>query len=324
MQAWTPPARVPAADEFVRPRAPTPAPADVVAADASTPGAPQPARPSAELLLSHRDLTANESGALAASQTPTDAPAQEYSVPNNPGLSDRFYIGFGGYFATSTTEAKLESPSGIGTSVNFEDTLGLSEREWTPQALARWRFSTNWRMELEYFSLHRENSTKIDGQIDWGGQTYPINTVVQSKFNIDVTRLSVGYSFFKRPDKEIGVAFGLHMTNIDAELSNSSGGQAKGAAALAPLPVFSLYGLIALTDRWSVNGRFDAFKLEYDPYQGSVFSTGLDVLYQPWRHVGFGLGYRDLTIDVSVDKNNWTGSINSGFQGPIAFVFASF
>ena len=310
------------AEDFVLPRASSVAGEGRGDADAAI--ASESARADVPGPASERRLAPVEAAYLAANPAQEASSPQDPPIPHHPALSDRWFIGLGGFFATSTTEARLDSPSGVGTTINFEDVFGMEDREWTPQALARFRMTENWRLELEYFALRRDNSTTIDTQIDWGGSTYPINTRIDSRFNVDVTRLSAGYSFFKRPDKEIGVAFGFHLTNFDVQLKNSSGGQKEGAAALAPLPVFSLYGQFALTDTWEVDGRFDVFKLEYDPYQGSVVSTGLDLIYQPWRHVGFGCGWRSLKIDLSVDRNSWQGSINADYQGPIAFMFCSF
>jgi len=300
------PPRLPAVEDFVLPRTTEPAHTDTPSID------------------TEHHISSSQADALAASQEPEVSAEPDPAVPHHPSLTDRFFVGFGGYYATSNTSAQLLSSAGVGTVVDFEQTLGLADREWTPQGLARWRFSDNWRLELEYFSLHRNSSTNIDVQIDWGDQTFPIGTRIDSKFDIDDTRLSVGYSFFKRPDKEVGVAFGLHLASIDASLASSTGGQSQGGKVLAPLPVFSIYGQCAFTDRWALNARFDSFSLEYGAYGGSIFSSGVDVLYQPWRHIGFGLGYRSLIIDGSVDTGDWNGSINSTFQGPIAFVYASF
>lgn len=244
-------------------------------------------------------------------------------VPNNPLLSDRFYIGLGAFAANSTTEAQLNSSSGVGASVDFEDALGLENTKVTPQLLARWRFTERWRLEVEHFQLDRSATRTLAADVTWGDEVFAAGSDVDSKFNVSVTRVSVGYSFFDRPDKQIGVALGFHLTDLDAAIS-TSGGTDEGGAALAPLPVLSLYGQFALTDDWAVNMRADAFKLEYDPYDGKIISTGLDVTYQPWRHIGFGVGYRSLLLHVGIDEGDWDGRIDSTFQGAIAFIYTSF
>lgn len=248
---------------------------------------------------------------------------QDPAVPIHPALSDRFFFGAGVFYSTSTTEARLDSPSGLGTNVDFEDLLGLDETTWAPQGLARWRMSDRWRLELEYFQVDRSRTRATTEDIDWGDQTFPAGTQVETEFDVAVTRLSCGYSFFKRPDKELGVALGFHVTDIKASLSGS-GGNAETGKVLAPLPVLSMYGQVALTDIWALAGRLDWFKLEYDPYRGHIYSLGMDALCQPFRNVGFGLGWRGLEFEVEANKNDWDGQIRSVYSGPIAFLSVSF
>jgi len=261
--------------------------------------------------------------ALEPAQDGAADASDEHAIPKHPALSDRFSFGLGVYAASSNTEARLDSPSGIGTTVDLEDVMGLDSNDIVPQGLARWRFSERWRLELEYFELNRSNSKSITGEIVWGDQTFPVNTVVNAQFDIAVARLSCGYSFFKREDKELGVALGFHVTDMSAQLSSGPANQEEGKL-LAPLPVISLYGQFALTDDWAVAGRMDVFRLEYDPYAGHVFSIGLDAVWQAWRNVGFGLGWRSLEIEVSAENDDWKGEVGSSYQGPIVFMNVSF
>jgi hypothetical protein len=136
-------------------------------------------------------------------------------------------------------------------------------------------------------------------------------------------RVSAGYSFFKTRDKEIGVGLGLHVSGIEASIS-AAGVGAEAADVLAPLPVLNLYGFFALTDEWAVRMRADWLSLTYDEYTGDVRGIGIDALYQPFRNVGFGLGIRSLTMDLTIDDPDWRGEARLSFQGPTAFVSATF
>lgn len=268
-----------------------------------------------------RELTTVETSSVDA-QTETDAP-KDSGAPLHPALTDKFFFGVGAYLVSSTTQARLDSPSGIGTSVAFEELLGLDNTSVVPQGLARWRMSDRWRLELEYFELNRSSSRALTQDVNWGDETFPTGATVNAEFNVSVARLSAGYSFFKTPDKELGVALGFHVTTFEAELSNSGGNQDAGKV-LAPLPVLSMYGQFALTDIWALTGRMDAFKLSYDPYQGHIYSLGVDAICQPWRHVGFGLGFRTLEMEVSAEGSDWTGAIRTNYTGPILFLAVTF
>jgi hypothetical protein len=276
--------------------------------------------------ISMLGLDAAERSELLAGFQPTLRVVPEETdsaIPDHPALSDRFFFGLGFFAASSNTEARLDSPSGIGATVDFEDGLGLDSNDIVPQFLGRWRMSDRWRLELEHFSIDRSNTRTLDTDIVWGDETFPAGTDVTASFDIAVTRLSFGYSFFKRQDKELGVALGFHVTDIGAQLV-STGGNGDDGKLLAPLPVISLYGQCALTDVWAIAGRLDAFRLEYDAYEGHVYSIGVDALCQPWRHFGFGLGWRALEIEASAENDGWKGEVATNYQGPIVFVAVSF
>lgn len=246
------------------------------------------------------------------------------AVPDNPALRDKFYFAVGAFVPKTSTSAQLDSTNlGAGANIDFERALGMTTQKVVPDAAFRWRFSERWRLEAEYFRLNRSGDKFLEQSITWNGQTFAAGTEILSKFNFDDVRTSVGYSFFKRKDKELGVGFGFHVASYDVGLGTPSSGQ-EAKKVLAPLPVLSAYGQFALTDEWSVGGRLDRFVVSYDKYAGNITSLGLDVNYQPFRHVGFGLAYRSLFIVLKATGPDFTATFNQSFQGPLLYMNASF
>lgn len=249
---------------------------------------------------------------------PGYALAQEH-----PALNDRFYFGAGLFFPNTSTSAQLTSHTGVGANIDFENALGITNEKTVPAAFARWRLGQRWRLELEYFQLNRSGHKQIDRDIQFGDTTYPVNAVVDSKFNFSDLRLSAGYSFYRRPDKEVGVGFGLHAAQYDVSLA-ANGNPTETEKVTAPLPVFSLYSQFALTERWALGARMDRFVLRYQSFDGSLTALGLDLMYQPFRHVGFGLASRALSIDAAATDNGRTARFRQSFQGPMLFMNVSF
>jgi hypothetical protein len=264
--------------------------------------------------------------AFCAALAVTSAPllAEDAVIPNNPALNDKFYFGAGVFMPTTTSTMSLNSTKlGVGTSVDVERLLGMQTTKGVPDFLARWRFTERWRVEAEYFQLNRTGLKTLSQDINWGDVTYPINTQVSSTLDMADARVSVGYSFFKTQDKELGVGLGFHVLSYNASLTANAVGT-QGGAVTAPLPVLSGYGQFALTDQWAISARLDRFSLTYDQYSGNITSMAIDILYQPFRHVGFGLGYRGMYYDLKSTGTDWTGEIQQNFQGPVAYVTASF
>ncbi len=250
--------------------------------------------------------------------------AEPEAIPDHPLLRDSFVFAIGGYYARASTVAAL-APSGGGTGVaiDFEDTLDLDKRNRTPIGGFFWRATARWRVELEYFAVARDATRTLASQVQWGDQTFPVGTAVDSTFDFSDARVSAGYSFFKRRDKELGVGLGLHVSGIKTSIAGS-GSSVEAKNVTAPLPVVNLYGMFALTDEWAVRMRADWLSLTYDNYTGEVRSIGLDVLYQPFRHVGFGLGLRSLMMDITIEDPDWRGATRISYSGPTAFLTASF
>ncbi|MGH8642652.1 MAG: hypothetical protein ACRET6_13145 [Burkholderiales bacterium] len=260
---------------------------------------------------------------LTVATARAQSPAPE-AIPNHPALSDRFTFEIGGYFSRSSTQASLGPPAGgVGAVIDFENTLGLDERNLSGIAAFTWRITDRWRLDAEYFSLNRNAARQLDAQVTWGDKVFPIGTTVETKYDFSDIRVSGGYSFFKRRDKELGIGVGLHVAGIKASLQ-AAGVGAEAGDVLAPLPVLNLYGTFALTNEWAVRFRTDWLSLNYDVYSGDLRSTTIDVLYRPFRHVGFGLGARNFVLDVKIDDPDWRGRARTSFNGPTAFMTMSF
>jgi hypothetical protein len=246
----------------------------------------------------------------------------------NPALNDAFSFELGAFYAArTTTTAQLNSTQlGAGTSIDFKDALGMSSYSWGPDGAFRWRMSEKWRLEASYFFISQTGDKSIDRDIEWGGVSFPINAEVTSKMNFSDLRASVGYSFYKTSDKELGVGLGLHTLTYQFSLASLTQGT-EGTRVLAPLPVLSVYGGFALNDQWSVSTRIDYFSLTYQQYHGGITSMGLNVLYQPFRHFGVGVGWQTLFVNFSADSTGVTsfqGKLDQTLQGPTFYLTASF
>ncbi len=150
------------------------------------------------------------------------ASGQQANWTVHPGLQDRWTLEIGAYFPTVKTTAHLDSTLGRGTSIDFEEDLGLDDRKTNAAILGRLRLGERWRIEGEYFALNRSGTRVINRTINWGGNVYPIGITVNSEFDSDIYRLSAGYSFIKNTQAELGVALGLHVTDFTMSLAGAN------------------------------------------------------------------------------------------------------
>lgn len=252
------------------------------------------------------------------------AAGQDANWAIHPALQDRWSFDLGAYSPNVKTSASLNgTTNGAGTTVNFEDDLGLSDSKTVGAIQGRVRLGEKWRIEAEYFSLNRSGSRAISRDINWGDNTYTVGTTVGSEFNSDIFRLSAGYSFIKNTKGELGVAIGAHVTDFSTSLGTGGRGTVTGET-LAPLPTVGLYGAYAFTPRWLLSGRGDVFSLDYGDYDGTLVNITAGVDYRVSRHFGVGVGYRYVDYDVNMTKSKFTGNVSYEFNGPTVYATTSF
>jgi hypothetical protein len=250
-------------------------------------------------------------------------PAAE-AIPRHTLLNDKLRVSLGGFYALTNTSVRLDANTGLGAEINFEDALGIENRKLVGEATLYWRFGERWRMGVDYFSISRSGNRTLNKQVEWGGQTFPIGANVNSQTKISDLRTTVGYSVFKRSDKEVGVGAGLHWAGLKFSLEETSGAGAESASVTAPLPVVYIYSNVALTDTWAMSTRLDWLSLNYDKYSGNIRAIGFDFIYQPYTHVAFGVGWHAMILGLTVENPDSRMQARLGLQGPAANMSYSF
>jgi len=244
-------------------------------------------------------------------------------TPRHPMLNDKLRVSLGGFYADTNTSVRLDGNTGTGIDVNFEDALGIDNRKLVGEAAMYWRFGERWRLGVDYFSINRSGNRTLAQDVTWGDQTFTVGTNVNSQTKISDLRTTVGYSFFKRADKEVGFGAGLHWTGLKFSVE-ASGGGAESKSVTAPLPVVYFYSNVALTNTWAMSTRLDWLSLNYDKYSGNVRAVGFDFIYQPYTHVAFGMGWHAMLLGLKVENTNSRVQARLGLQGPAGYVSYSY
>jgi hypothetical protein len=242
----------------------------------------------------------------------------------HPKLDTRLYLDVGGYVPAVDTRLRVDRAGGSGTVLDLEDDLDFEDRPIFPYALLNLRLGQRWRIEGEYFSIDRDKTTVIDRELEIGDSVFPINTTVNSFFDTDVYRLSVGYSFLKRPNAEMGAVLGAHVTTFDLGIRSEGtfASVSEAADTLAPLPTIGLYGSYAFSPRWLMQGRVDYFTLEYQEYSGTLLNFNVGLEFQLAKHVGLGAGYRYADLEFTAEKVLSVGDVSDDFSGEFQYHYS--
>lgn len=258
--------------------------------------------------------------ALAATAALSAAPAAAQAI------DDKYWIEASVFRPAIDSSATVSRPGSPGTNVDFESDLDLDDTDNLFAAAAGARFG---RFVLlgEYYALDRDASTTVSRSFVFDNLTVPVNAQVDSQFESNVYRATLGYSFIQNQTTELGAAVGLHATDFDLGLQAefTVGGsptmttQTRRRDFLAPLPTVGLYGTYQPSPRIAINGRIDYMALGYGDYSGGIMNATATVSYRLTDMFEVGAAWRYVSYDLEVDKDDYSLDLDYSFNGPSIF-----
>jgi len=237
-----------------------------------------------------------------------------------PGVDDRFSISLGAFVTDRSTDTQLDSDVlGKGTVIDFEDDLGLDSSDSVFRIDGHYRFSQKHRVNFSVFDLSRDSSATILRDIQYGDKIFPIDTVVNTSFDLNIYKLTYAYSFMQRDSGYLGVSLGIHIGDSKIGLDQQSLGQFEVSSITAPLPVIGLIGEYELTDRLTLGASGELFAFEFDNVDGSLVDLYVGIDYQIIDHIALGLGFNSVHFDVDATKSDFSGSLDWRYEGALLF-----
>lgn len=239
-----------------------------------------------------------------------------------PWFVDRFKIGAGFFAATTTTDIKLGNTSGgsIGSDIDFEKDLGMKRNVETFLANFQWRISRRWRMDFSYYQLNRSSSKTLERTINYGDHTYNVSATVSSYFNNTIYRASFGYAILAKPTAELGLLVGAHTLQSSMGIGLTAGGA--GVAYndnfnfTAPLPDFGIWGGVALSKRFALNGEFDYLSIASGDFKGEIVGYHASLSFKALKQLDLSLGYTGFNFSIDANTNHQNAHIGWGYNGP--------
>jgi hypothetical protein len=246
-------------------------------------------------------------------------------------LDDKFMVSLGTFLLTTKTNISIDGSAGNqGTEIDTKKDLGFRDADRF-RLDATWRFAPKHKVRAMYFSIAQSNTRNIDHSITVGDTVYPVNGSITAKNSTSVYELAYEYSFLRRDNYEITASAGLHAIDFGFSLKGNGTvngqpvqGSTETASVTAPLPVFGLRGLWALSPNWYIDAQAQYFALKIDNIDGSVTDLRAGLTWMFAEHWGLGAGYNQFITSVGVDKNSFTGNLKWHYSGAQVFVTASF
>ena len=234
-----------------------------------------------------------------------------------------------GWFITDRdTETRFDSDSGRGTDIQMEDDLGLESSMTVGRLGGYFWMKPRHRLDFSVFDLSRTASRRIDETIEFGDETFSINTLITSTFDLTITKIDYTFAPLSRPGGYLGFNAGFYIAATEVSLAAS--GQNVQATResedlTAPLPVFGLRGEFEVTDRITLGGAAQFFKIEIDDTSGSLRDIFIGADYSLGENYAVGLAYNDVSMSIkSEEEGGFRGSLDWGYDGWLIYFKAGF
>jgi len=254
-------------------------------------------------------------------------PALSESEDASDVLNDPFAIELGTYLVAADTTVRVDGTAGQGTPVDLNHTFGSGDVSRI-RFDGQWRFAEKHKLRALIFDYSRSQSKTISEDIEFGGETFPIDARVTAESKFSIYELGYEYAFLRRENYEVSGSFGLHYADFKLSLSatnpETSQRISREASVGAPLPVFGLRGTWKLPHNLAIDLSGQFFSLTYGDYSGDVQDYRAVLVWQPKKWLGAGIGYDRFKVNVDVNTDKFDGNLNWTYQGPMIFYRASF
>jgi hypothetical protein len=235
--------------------------------------------------------------------------------PLRADLDETYQLTIGGLATDFETELRVNSrDNSIDDVIDLEDDLGFESTVQTAWIRGYWRMAPRHRLSLLYTQFKRTSEITTKTEIDVAGDIIQAGAFIGSSAKTHVFDIEYMYSFFKRPNIELGVTAGLYWMNTSFEMTAAGEVILEGETEpefredyqanqrlIAPLPLIGLTLGYEPDDKWRLRAGARFFDVTISNIDGYIFSSDLGAEYYFTRH--FGLGTSIAVFNLSVRHN---------------------
>ena len=227
----------------------------------------------------------------------------------------------GTFITNRDTSARLDSDQSDGSDIDLEDDLGLEGSTSVARLGGYWWINDRHRLDFSYFDLSRDASKQIQETIDFGDETFVIDTVVNVTSDLTVIKADYTFALLARDRGYLGITGGLYVSQTTLGISAANISASDEQDVTAPLPVIGLRGDYAITDHITLRGVVQIFDYSADNVDGSLtdFYVGAD--YSFGDHWAVGLAWNEVAMSLNAETDRGlTGALDWGYDGALLYV----
>ena len=222
-------------------------------------------------------------------------------------LFDKFNFKLAGSWVGLNTEIRLDSEVlGRGTTLSFEDDLGLGSNETIPTLAFEWQIARKHKVGVRWQDITRDSNAQALTEIQWGGEIIPIDAAITLGF--DITQLFIDYAYYPWVKDRWAAGFGLGFRTMDiqATLAWLAEGEevvegSSDVKGTAPLPYLYFEYRRLFSDNWRFTTGLGWLYIKIDDIEGGQFIGRVGIEYLAGKRWGFG-----AAINIAQASVDWT------------------
>jgi hypothetical protein len=251
--------------------------------------------------------------------TPSFAQDSEY-------MRERGSVMLGAFITNRATSARLDDAGGgPGSDIDLEGDLGLEESTSVARFGGYFWFKPRHRFDFSIFDLSRDATRQIQETIEFGDETYTINTSVTTNNDVTIYKLDYTFAPLSRPRGFLGLTGGLYVSANELTLSSPAVGSTESEDLTAPLPVVGLRGEYEVTEKITLRGAVQWFGIDTGDVAGRLLDTYAGADYTFGKRFAGGLAFNDVSLNVdATDDTGWNGALDWGYDGWLLYFKTDF
>ena len=240
-----------------------------------------------------------------------------YSVitPLQADFDERYRLTIGGSVNDFDSKLSINSrDDSVDKEIDFEDRLGMDTTVRLGWVRGSWRMAERHRLALLYMPIKRTSQLTTQKDIDIAGNIIKSGAFIGTEVNTHTFDIEYIYSFYKKPDLEIGITAGIYWMNSLAEITAAGeiiiegSDQAEFRAdyqanqrLVAPLPLIGVKAAYAINQQWHARASARYLGVTIGDIEGRILNLNLSTEYYLNNHLGLGAAL--TSFDVSVQQN---------------------
>jgi len=235
---------------------------------------------------------------------------------------DRFSASFGGFYTGLNSNLVVGIDQlGLGLSLGLEDALGLESSVLVLRGDLKYSFGKrrNKLLTAGYIGLLRKASRTLGREIEIDGIVFPLESTIETKFNLEIYKLTYNWGFFQDERMRLGVGGGLFIMPIGFSISSEMQ-ESDFFQFIAPLPSFGLTTDFYIGPRWTFSQSLDLFYIQFGSFEGALTDLNLKLEYQALKHFAFGAGINTFKLNVETKDDlfldwDFKGTVDLSYTG---------